>query len=49
MSNDVKETLHAQTLHGKMCMAPAHWSLSFGNGKILITDLQGMVHRVFTS
>lgn len=44
MSNDGKETIHAQTLQGKICTALAHWSLSFGNGKLLITDLQGVYY-----
>ena len=47
MSNDGKQTIHAQTLHGRICMALAHWSLSFGNSKILVTDLQGVVHSMF--
>ena len=43
MSNDGKATIYAKTLHGRVCMALAHWSLSFGKGKILVTDLQGVV------
>jgi hypothetical protein len=43
MSNDGKATIHAETLHGRVCMALAHWSLSFGNGKILWQDFQGVV------